>query len=132
MSETFVAEVDSTANHTAVRVADVAAMLRFYHELIGLPISRIQGSPEHPQMVWLPGLQLIRRGEGEETAPDRHFDHLALGIQNIEEVCARLDAAGFVAETPLQRRGADEVGRDLKMAFYRDPEGNKVELLKYL
>ncbi|MBX6341962.1 MAG: hypothetical protein IRY97_05845, partial [Thermomicrobiaceae bacterium] len=48
------------------------------------------------------------------------------------EVCARLDAAGIAPEVSLRRRGREEVGRDLLMAFYRDPEGNRVELLRYL
>lgn len=131
-SDVFAARVDPTANHVAIRVRDLGKALRFYSELIGLPVQRTQGAASDPEVVWLPGLQLIRQSDAGDTGPAGGFDHLALGIENIEEACARLDAAGFTAETSLRRRSRDEVGRELMMAFYRDPEGNKVELLKYL
>lgn len=131
MSEAFIAQTDPTANHAALRVRDMAGALRFYHELIGLPVSRTQGPADDPQVAWLPGLQLIRQS-GADLPPDNRFDHVAIGIRNIEEACARLDRAGFTADTPLQRRSREEVGRDLMMAFYRDGEGNRVELIKYL
>lgn len=68
-----------------------------------------------------------------ETQPGTNLDHVALGIVNIEDVCKRLDDAGYVAETPLtEAQPDDQGGRHLKMAFYHDPEGNKVELLVYL
>lgn len=105
-------------------------MLHFYHELIGLPISRTAGPADDPQTVWLPGVQLVRQ---TETSPaGGQFDHVGLGVRNIEEVCARLDAEGCEVDTPLQRRSSQEVGRDLMLAFYRDPEGNRVEFVKYL
>lgn len=130
MADAPAARVNAAANHVALRVRDLDAALRFYRDLIGLPVSRVGGPADDPQVVWLPGVQLIRDPEAT-AAPGSTFDHLALGIDNIEEVCARLDAAGFTAETPLQRRSREEVGRELTMAFYRDPEGNRVELLRY-
>ncbi len=130
MSEGFTVRLDPSANHVALKVRDLAGALRFYHDLIGLPVSRTQGPADAPEVVWLPGVQLIR--QTGEPDPGNTFDHVALGIENIEEVCARLDAAGIAPEVSLRRRGREEVGRDLLMAFYRDPEGNRVELLKYL
>ncbi|HET9016955.1 MAG TPA: hypothetical protein VFN57_15240 [Thermomicrobiaceae bacterium] len=69
-----------------------------------------------------------------ETLPDLEvaLDHPALGVDDIEAIRARLDAAGLAAETTLRRRSRAEVGRQLMLSRYRDPEGNKVELLKYL
>lgn len=130
MADAFEAQLDPTANHVALKVRDLKTALDFYHGIIGLPISRTSGPPDNPQMVWLPGVQLIRHDGDLE--PGGTFDHVALGVANIEEVCSRLDRAGFQAETPLQRRSREDVGRELMMAFYRDPDGNRVELLKYL
>jgi catechol 2,3-dioxygenase-like lactoylglutathione lyase family enzyme len=68
-----------------------------------------------------------------DVKPGTNLDHAALGIVNIEEVCKRLDDAGYIAATPLTETQPDDQGaRHLKMAFYHDPEGNKVELLVYL
>ena len=131
MAEDFVARAELRANHVALRVRDLAGALRFYHELIGLPIERTGGPPDDPNIYWLPGVQLMR-APGDRSAAEGNLDHLAIGIENIEDVCARLDAAGFDAETSLRRRARADVGRALMMAYYRDPEGNKVELLKYL
>ncbi|HLI52530.1 MAG TPA: VOC family protein [Thermomicrobiaceae bacterium] len=130
MPEEFVARVDHEGLHSAIRVRDLEKELHFYHEIIGLPIERIGGSPEHPGTVWLTGLQLVRNPNAS-TDPDGKFDHFGIAVDNLEEVCARLDGAGYVAETPLAARSRDEVGRALHMAFYRDPEGNKFELLRY-
>lgn len=130
MSETFRARTIEAANHTALRVKDLERALHFYRDLIGLPVVREGERPGGLRSIWLPGLQLIEARDAQPSSTGT-LDHLALGIENIEEVCARLDAVGFVAETPLQRRGRDEVGRDLTMAFYFDPEGNRVELLRY-
>ena len=131
MAEEFTARVELRANHVALRVRDLAGALRFYHELIGLPVERTGGPAENPNIYWLTGVQLMR-AEGERSAVEGNLDHLALGVDNIEAICARLDAAGFAAETTLRRRSRAEIGRELMMAYYRDPEGNKVELLKYL
>lgn len=130
MSDTGSARLDASANHVALRVRDLDAALRFYRDLIGLPVTRIGKTPSNEDSVWLPGLQLIHDPNLSAEAGGR-LDHLALGITNVEEVCQRLDAAGFEADTPLQHRTAEQVGRPLTMAFYRDPEGNRVELLRY-
>jgi catechol 2,3-dioxygenase-like lactoylglutathione lyase family enzyme len=129
MARDFNAEVAFDANHTAIKVRDLKSALRFYSELIGLPVLRFRGPEDNPSAVWLPGLQLV---VDPNTSSGGSLDHVALGIINIEDACKRLDDAGFVADTPLQQRTPEDVGRNLKMAFYHDPEGNKVELLHYL
>lgn len=128
--EEFVARVNHEGLHSAIRVRDLEQALHFYHEIVGLPIERIGGDPSRPGTVWLTGLQLVRTPDAA-TTPDGKFDHFGIALDNLEEACARLDAAGFVAETPLAARSREEVGRPLHMAFYRDPEGNKFELLRY-
>lgn len=130
MSNGFNAEVQYTANHTAIRVRDLPRALAFYSDLIGLPVTRVRGPEDNPDSVWVPGLQIV---VDPETTPGTNLDHAALGIKNIDEVCQRLDDAGYVPATPLtEAQPNDQGGRHLKMAFYHDPEGNKVELLVYL
>lgn len=130
MSDNFAAEVQISANHTAIRVANLTKALRFYSDLMGLPILRVRGPVDNPESVWLPGLQLV---VDPGVAAGTNLDHAALGIMNIDEVCKRLDDAGYEAATPLTEiQPDDQGGRHLKMAFYHDPEGNKVEILCYL
>jgi lactoylglutathione lyase len=130
MSANFAAEIQIAANHTAIRVADLQKALTFYSDLIGLPVTRVRGPKDNPDSVWLPGLQIV---VDPEVKPGTNLDHSAIGIVNIDEACQRLDSAGHVAATPLtQTQPDDQGGRHLKMAFYHDPEGNRVELLCYL
>jgi lactoylglutathione lyase len=130
MTDKFTADVQQAAMHTAIRVADLDKALYFYSELIGLPIRRTRGPEDNPNSVWLPGIQLL---PDPEVKDGTKLDHAAIGLNNIEEVCKRLDEAGFVADTPLNEVQPDgRGGRHMKMAFYHDPEGNKVELLNYL
>jgi lactoylglutathione lyase len=130
MSDSFAAEMQFQANHTAIRVKDLDKALEFYSELLGLPVTRVRGPKDNPDSVWVPGLQIL---VDPDVQPGTNLDHSALGIVNIEEVCKRLDDAGYVAETPLTESQPDDQGaRHLKLAFYHDPEGNKVEILCYL
>lgn len=130
MSESFNAEVQLSANHTAIRVADLTKALGFYSDLLGLPVTRVRGPVDNPDSVWLPGLQIV---VDPNVTAGSNLDHAALGIMNIEEACKRLDDAGYKAATPLTEvQPDDQGGRHLKMAFYHDPEGNKVEVLCYL
>lgn len=132
MAETFVARVEAENNHVCIKVADWDAAMRFYHELVGLPIVRVLGPADHPQFVWLPGMQLARRTEELDARPYAILDHIGLAVANIAEVCQRLDAAGFVADTPLDRRSLPGIERSLMSAFYRDPDGNRVEFVHWL
>lgn len=129
MSGTFTAQVSHDANHTAIKVRDIHKALHFYSEVIGLPALRSRGPEDNPEAVWLPGLQLVA---DPGASSGGSLDHIALGIDNIDEVCQRLDDAGFQAETPLEERGPGGSGRPLKVAFYHDPEGNRLEILHYL
>jgi catechol 2,3-dioxygenase-like lactoylglutathione lyase family enzyme len=130
MSDDFKAEVQLAANHTAIRVANLEGALDFYSGLLGLPVTRVRGPKDNPDSVWLPGLQIV---VDPDVKPGSNLDHSALGIMNIDEACKRLDDAGYVAATPLTEvQPDDQGGRHLKMAFYHDPEGNKVEILCYL
>jgi catechol 2,3-dioxygenase-like lactoylglutathione lyase family enzyme len=131
MSEGFRAEVDHQGNHVAIRVKDFAAALHFYSVLLGLPIERRRGATENPDIVWMPGVQIARRAE---EIPDGQYgvlDHIGIAVKNLDAICARLDAAGCTIERPRNQLHFAEVGRDVVTIFYRDPDGNVVELLEW-
>lgn len=131
MSEPFVAQVEVARNHTALKVKDLDAAVHFYHDLVGLPIIMKIGPADNPRSVFVSGIQLSRQTEDPGSNPYGIFDHVGIAVDNIEEVCAHLEAAGCRAETPLERRTLPGVERDILLAFYRDPDGNKLELFHF-
>jgi catechol 2,3-dioxygenase-like lactoylglutathione lyase family enzyme len=132
VAEGFVAQVDAENLHVCIKVKDFDTALAFYHDLIGLPIVRRMGPAEDPTFYWLPGLQLAKQTEDPGANPYGVFDHIGLAIENIAEVCTRLDAAGYTAETPLDTRSLPGVERHVMNAFYRDPDGNRVEFVHWV
>ncbi len=133
MADGFVARVDPSDNHVALKFKDLDTAVHFYHDVLGLPIIRTMGPADNPRAVFVPGVQLGRQTEDPGPNPYGVFDHVGIAVENIEEVCARLDAAGYRAEVPLNKRVFPELdNRELLMAFYRDPEGNRVELVHWL
>uniref|UniRef100_UPI002FDE4B64 VOC family protein n=1 Tax=Rubrimonas sp. TaxID=2036015 RepID=UPI002FDE4B64 len=57
----------------------------------------------------------------EEYAGGRNFGHIALGVENIYEMCERLQKAGVAINRPP---------RDGRMAFVKSPDGISIELLQ--
>lgn len=131
MSETFVAKVNSERLHTALKVKNLDDSVNFYHGVMGLPILMEVGHPGNPRTTFLPGIQLVRQGDAEVALGGR-FDHVGIPLENLEEVCARLDAAGYRAEIPLEKRVLEGVNLPILLAFYRDPDGNRLELFRFL
>ncbi|HLG50739.1 MAG TPA: VOC family protein [Chloroflexota bacterium] len=131
MSEPFIARVIPEQNHVALKVSDLSAAVRFYHEVVGLPILMKIGPDDDPRSVFVSGIQLTRRTEDPGPRPYGIFDHVGIAVENIEEVCAHLEQAGYHAEVPLERRVLPGVNREILLAFYRDPDGNRLELFHF-
>jgi lactoylglutathione lyase len=113
-----------------VRVKDLEASMRFY-ELLGLKETRRiendkgrftlvfmapEGQPETP-------VELTYNWDGDEGLPSdsRHFGHLAYAVENIYDMCRRLQEAGVTINRPP---------RDGHMAFVRSPDNVSIELLQ--
>ncbi|MEE3100764.1 MAG: VOC family protein, partial [Pseudomonadota bacterium] len=60
-------------------------------------------------------------GSEEDYQGGRNFGHLAYAVENIYDMCARLQAGGVVINRPP---------RDGRMAFVKSPDGISVELLQ--
>ena len=124
------AKIAPENNHVAIRVKDLERVANFYENVVGLPRLRIMGDPARPRTIFLPGVQLVR-AEEDDTTVKGVFDHVGLSVDNIDEVCASLSAHGVEFETPLTLREFPETGKSLKLAFVRDPEGNRIELVHW-
>lgn len=122
--------------HTMVRVADVDRSLKFYCDLLGMrevrrtenekgrftliflaaPKDEKRGTEEHA-----PLLELTYNWDPEEYTGGRNFGHLAYEVDDIYEICQRLQDAGVVISRPP---------RDGRMAFVRSPDGISIEFLQ--
>ena len=116
--------------HTMVRVRDLDENIAFY-ELLGLKETRRRDSEGGRfTLVFMapPGqedcpLELTYNWDGDEGLPSdsRHFGHLAYRVDNIYDLCAKLQDAGVTINRPP---------RDGHMAFVRSPDNISIELIQ--
>ncbi len=114
--------------HTMIRVRDLDATLGFF-ALLGLQETRrkeVQAG--RFTLVFLatapgePEVELTHNWDQQEPySVGRNFGHLAYSVDDIYEVCARLQGAGVTIHRPP---------RDGYMAFVRSPDDVSVELLQ--
>lgn len=122
-------------DHLVLRVKDVPAMVRFYGEVLGCPVHRID---ERISLVQLrAGRSLIdlvpvdsemgRAGGAAPGREGRNLDHFCLRVEpwDADAIRAHLLAHGVDPGPVAQRFGAE--GRGPSM-YVTDPEGNVVEL----
>jgi lactoylglutathione lyase len=116
--------------HTMVRVKDLDKSRAFY-ELLGLKeIRRNENEKGRYTLVFMAPegqeeapVELTHNWDGDDGLPSdsRHFGHLAYGVENIYDTCAKLQAAGVTINRPP---------RDGHMAFVRSPDNVSIELLQ--
>lgn len=115
--------------HTMVRISDVDRSLDFYCNKLGLKEVR---RAEHPQgrftLFYLAApedaeaeIELTYNWDPEAYGEGRNFGHLAFEVDNIYDICQRLQDAGVTINRPP---------RDGNMAFIRSPDNISIELLQ--
>jgi lactoylglutathione lyase len=120
--------------HTMVRVSDLDASLDFYCRQLGLQeLKRTENERGRFTLVFLaapgdtaagaqaPCVELTYNWDPEDYAGGRNFGHLAYQVDDIYELCDRLQRAGVTINRPP---------RDGYMAFVRSPDGISIELLQ--
>ena len=119
-------------DHLVLRVRDLAAMERFYVEVLGLTVERRQDRIGLVQLR--AGAQLIdlvdakgMLGGPEPTDAGRNLDHLCLNLDDFDlaAVIAHLTAHGVAVGESGRRYGAGGFGVSV---YLTDPEGNGLEL----
>ncbi|WP_373378753.1 VOC family protein [Cupriavidus nantongensis] len=122
-------------DHLVLRSADVAALRRFYVDVLGCSVEREQADLGLTQLragaslidlVTLDG-PLGRAGGAGPGAQGRNLDHFCLRIDpfDAQALRARLARHGVDAGEVAQRFGAEGKGPSL---YVQDPDGNVVEL----
>ena len=115
--------------HTMIRVSNLEASLDFYCNKLGLKeIKRKDNEAGRFTLVFLAPegqedaqLELTYNWDPEEYGAGRNFGHVAYEVENIYELCAKLQAKGVTINRPP---------RDGWMAFIRSPDNISIELLQ--
>jgi lactoylglutathione lyase len=122
--------------HTMVRVKNLDESLAFYGNIFGLEeVRRIENDKGRFTLVFLaapddvsaakenkaPCLELTYNWDAEDYTGGRNFGHLAYEVDDIYEICAKLQAGGVTINRPP---------RDGHMAFVRSPDGISIEILQ--
>lgn len=113
--------------HASFLVEDVARSLYFYHDVLGIPVN--PNRPDFPfDGAWLdigPNGQQIHLmklpnpdSEAERPAHGGRDKHVALVVENLEQLAEKLDEAGIEFSRSKSGRAA---------FFCRDPDGNALE-----
>ena len=117
--------------HTNVRVRDIDASLRFYEALGFEPRGRLQFSGAYNVYLGLPGdgdtLELtVNEGQDEPYDLGSGYGHVALEVEDLDGLLARLAEQGIEPEKPPYGPG----GRDeFRICFVQDPDGYRIELI---
>jgi len=114
-------------DHIVFRVKDMAAMIRFYEDVLGARVER--EVPEFGLLQLRAGsslIDLIQRGP-DEDADGRNVDHVCFRVApwDGDAICAHLGSHGISDVEIASRYGAEGQGPSI---YISDPEGNVLEL----
>jgi len=102
--------------HVAIFVRDIHWHIRFFQEVLGMPMREVQGPIEQPAQYWtLGGLQFISKPDHHE--PEGRLAHLGVMCEDLE---AAITAAHRFGVTELPQ------GRN----WLRLPDGLAIELIQ--
>ena len=114
--------------HTMVRVKDIDASLDFYINKLGLMEVRRREVPKGKfTLIFLAAaegeaeIELTYNWDNQEYDSGRNFGHLAFEVDDIYQVCQKLQNNGVVINRP-PRCG--------HMAFVKSPDNISIELLQ--
>jgi catechol 2,3-dioxygenase-like lactoylglutathione lyase family enzyme len=145
-------------DHINLVVDDMAAAIGFYRDLLGMRLAKqatiggawidaMTGLPQvEADVAFLeppegPGIELLHyrnppgtRPEGLARPNTKGLRHFAFRVQNLDELAARVKAAGVRLLSDVQEVPAAQVDyADLRkrLLYLYDPEGNLLELCEY-
>lgn len=114
--------------HAMIRVVDVEKSLHFYCELLDLKLLRKYDNDDGRFTLYYlatddgePEVELTHNWDGGDYTSGTAFGHLAFAVEDIYELCQKLENAGVAILRPP---------RDGYMAFVKDPSGVSIELLQ--
>ncbi len=117
--------------HTNVRVRDIETSLRFYEALGFERRGRLQFDGAYNVYLGLPGdgdtLELtVNDGREERYDLGTGYGHVALAVEDLDGLLARLAEDGIEPEKPPYAPGGRE---EFRICFVADPDGYRIELI---
>ena len=117
--------------HTCYRIGDIDTSVGFYQALgfeerrrMDLPDGAINvfmgipGDGDRLELTWNPGVESYDLGTG--------YNHIALVVDDLDGTLGELDTQGIQPEKPPYHVGQSGP----RIAFVRDPDGYRVELIQ--
>ena len=116
--------------HTCIRVRDVDASLDFYRALGFEVRGRLNFETAYNIYLGLPGdgdrLELtVNVGQAEPYDLGDGYNHIAMTVADLDATLVELTAQGIKPE----REPYEVPGKDIRIAFVRDPDGYRIELV---
>jgi len=121
--------------HTMLRVGDLDESIRFYTEVLGMKLFSRKDYPDGKFTLAFVGyaknpeqaeIELTHNWGVDKYEPGNAYGHIALGVDDIYEVCDQIRAAGgaITREPGPMKHGTTVI------AFVVDPDGYKIELIE--
>lgn len=116
------------AEHIGIMVNDLGRSVEFYRKVLGLSLIEKRDLP-HAKLAFLKvgdtELELIEGAKGYEEA-DGIVNHLAFAVEDLDAVLAHLkqQEVSLIDESPR------EIWDGCRIAFFRGPDGEKLELFE--
>jgi catechol 2,3-dioxygenase-like lactoylglutathione lyase family enzyme len=114
--------------HLAINARDLAAMKRFYVDLLGFTV---EWEPDPDNVYLSSGIDnlALHRAEGLVAGARSALDHLGLIVRNPDDVdrwASFLESRGVTIEAKprTHRDGA-------RSCYFRDPDGNTVQIIHH-
>ena len=115
--------------YVTIYVPELEAALVFYHELLGLPVLRLQSIGNGTELAFLgeEGKAEIEIIGGPEHQ-GRTYSGFTLGIEteSLEKATEKLEKAGY----PLLR-GPISPGPSVRFSYFNDPHGVEIQLIEH-
>ena len=116
-------------DHVVLRARDVAAMVRFYQQVLGFKVERTLDRIGLVQLRAGASLLDLVPAQPGQTAPTGapNMDHLCFRIEPFDRdtIVTRLEPFGISVGETVERYGAEGTGPSV---YFHDPEGNQIEL----
>ena len=124
-------------DHLVLTVNDIEATTQFYERALKLTRETFRGPDGQPRYALSFGRQKINLQDRSTVTPTKarqptfgSGDFCLIAAAPLDDVLAHLRAEGIAIEAgPVPRRGA--VGA-LRSVYFRDPDGNLVEVAEYV
>ncbi|AVL70504.1 MULTISPECIES: lactoylglutathione lyase [Oligella] len=121
--------------HTMLRVGNLERSIDFYTKVLGMSLLRTSDNPEYKYKLAFLGyasnpeqaeIELTYNYGVEEYEMGTAYGHIAIGVPDAYEACAKVKAAGG----KVTREAGPVLGGETVIAFVEDPDGYKIEFIE--